>query len=125
VSKAQLVLDTLLAGGAKMRLWTVAPSYAGTGGTEVTDGGYSAPTVTFNAAVAGSGGQIAKATSSSSAPFTNMPVASTSVAAFSLHDPSDNSLIVVVSSWTSPTAWAIGDSPNIAAGNLVVPIVPA
>lgn len=125
VTKARSVLDMLLAGGAKVRLWTVAPAYDGTGGTEVSGGGYSAPTIPFNAAVAGTGGQIAKSTSSAQTLFSNMPVASSAVVALTLHDPSDNSLIALNNAWTSPVSWAVGESPMIPAGSLVVPFVPA
>lgn len=125
ITQGETALDMLLSGGAKMRLWTVAPAYDGTGGTEVTGGGYAAPTVTFSPSVAGTGGQIAKAVSSSAALFANMPVASSGVPAWSLHDPSTDDLIVLVSSVTWPTSWAIADSPNIPAGSIVVPFVPA
>ena len=123
VTKARAVLDMLLSGGAKMRMWTVAPGFDGTGGTETVPGG-GVPTVSWSPAVAGSGGQIAKAASSTSTVLANMAVASTAIAAVSYHDPADDSLIALDNSPTLPLSWAVGESPMFPAGSLVIPFVP-
>ena len=113
VQRAKDALDMWLGGGGKVRLWTVAPAFDGTGGTEsVPTGG--APTATFAPAVAGTGGQIAKA-QSGTVTFAGVPVASSSIVALSVHDPSDNSLISLDNAWSAPGAgWSAGDSPQLA-----------
>lgn len=114
VSKGQLALDLLLAGGALVRLWTVAPAFDGTGGAESVPAG-GAPSVTFQPSVAGSGGQIATATTTGPVTFMGVPDASGSIVALSVHDPSDNSMICIDQAWVAPGAgWAAGQSPQLA-----------
>lgn len=125
VTTARQMLDMILGSDVDVRLWTVAPAFDGTGGTEVTGGGYAPAVLTANAAVAGTGGQIAKSTSQNGVLFTNMPVASTSVVAISVHVHSTGAMVALNNAWTSPVAWAVGASPLIPAGSLVVPFVPA
>ena len=48
----------VLGSDVDVRLWTVTPAFDGTGGTEVSGGGYAAAVVTFNATAAGTGGLI-------------------------------------------------------------------
>jgi len=118
---AKDALDMWLAGGATIRLWTVAPDFDGTGGTEAVPAG-GAPTSSFQPAVSGTGAQIAKATSSGAVTFPGVPVASTDVVALSFHDPSDGHLIVVDRAWTAPGAgWSAGASPQLA--SVSVPFV--
>ena len=113
VSKACDALDMWLGGGGVVRLWTVAPAFDGTGGTESVPSG-GAPTASFAPAVAGTGGQIAKA-QSGTVTFAGVPVASSSIVALSVHDPSDNSLISLDNAWSAPGAgWSAGDSPQLA-----------
>lgn len=122
VSKACDALDMWLAGGGTVRLWTVAPDYDGTGGTESVPAG-GAPTASFQPAVAGTGGQIAKATSTGAVTFSNVPDASADIVALSVHDPSDDSLIAIDRAWTAPgVGWSVGDSPQLAF--VSVPFVP-
>ncbi|NUO35510.1 MAG: hypothetical protein HOQ27_10680 [Dermatophilaceae bacterium] len=122
VTKAREALDMWLASGGVIRLWTVAPGFDGAGGTETVPSG-GAPTVTFQPAVAGTGGQIAKAVSTGAVTFAGMAVASSAVVALSVHDPADNSIIALDSSWIAPGAgWAAGDSPQLA--SVTVPFVP-
>ena len=121
-SKACDALDMWLGGGAVVRLWTVAPDFDGTGGTESVPAG-GAPTAAFQPAVAGTGGQIAKATSTGAVTFAGVPDDSSDIVAISFHDPSDDDLIVVDDSWTAPGAgWSSGDSPQLA--YVSVPFVP-
>ena len=117
-------LDMELGSDRDVRLWTVAPDFDGTGGTEVTGGGYAPAVLTSNPAVAGTGGQIAKATSSAGLLFTNMPVASGSVVAISVHVHSTGEMRWVDDSWSSPVAWAIGESPLIPAAAFALAFVP-
>lgn len=124
VATAREILDMILAGGVEVRLWTDAPAFDGTSGTEVTGGGYDPPTVTFNPAVAGTGGQIAKGTNLSSFVMVDLPVASTDVVAISVHDPSTGDLKWLNDSWTSPVAWSAGQSPMFGAGVFGVAFVP-
>ena len=113
VSKACDALDMWLGGGGVVRLWTVAPAFDGTGGTESVPSG-GAPMASFAPAVAGTGGQIAKA-QSGTVTFAGVPVASSSIVALSVHDPSDNSLISLDNAWSAPGAgWSAGDSPQLA-----------
>ena len=121
VQRAKDALDMWLAGGGTIRLWKVAPAFDGTGGTESVPAG-GAPTVLFQAAVAGTGGQIAKA-QSGPVTFSGVPDASSAIVALSVHDPSDNSVIALDAAWTAPGAgWASGDSPQLA--YVSVPFVP-
>ena len=121
VSKACDALDMWLGGGAVVRLWTVAPDFDGTGGTESVPAG-GAPTAAFQPAVAGTGGQIAKATSTGAVTFAGVPDDSSDIVAISFHDPSDDALIVLDDSWTPPGAgWSAGDSPMFPVS---VPFVP-
>jgi hypothetical protein len=111
-----------LAGGGVIRMWTVAPNFDGTGGTESVPAG-GAPTATFQPAVAGTGGQIAKATSTGVVTFTGAADDSADIVALSVHDPADDSLIAIDRAWTAPGAgWASGDSPQLA--YVSVPFVP-
>lgn len=122
VSKAIDALDMWLAGGGVIRMWTVAPDFDGTGGTESVPAG-GAPTATFQPAVAGAGGQIAKATSTGAVTFTGAADDSADIVALSVHDPSDDSLIAIDRAWTAPGAgWVSGDSPQLA--YVSVPFVP-
>jgi hypothetical protein len=116
------ILDQELATDRDVRLWTVAPAFDGTGGTEVTGGGYAPAVPGFNAAVAGTGGQIAKASGSAGCLFTNMPVASTAVVAISIHVHSTGEMRALNDSWTSPTAWSIGQSPLINVAAAFIPV---
>jgi len=114
-------LDMWLSGGATIRLWTVAPAFDGTGGTEAVPAG-GAPTASFQPAVEGTGGQIAKATTAVPPVFPGVPVASSAVEAISFHDPSDDHLIVLDAAFTAPGAgWSAGDSPTFPVS---VPFVP-
>lgn len=124
VATGQSMLDMVLGSDVDVRLWTVAPAFDGTGGTEVSGGGYAAAVVTFNASAAGSGGQIVKATNQGQLLFTNMPVASSDVVAISVHTHSTGALVWLNNSWISPVAWAVGDSPMIPAGAFAVALVP-
>jgi len=122
VQRAIDALDMWLAGGGTVRLWTVAPAFDGTGGTESVPAG-GAPVATFQPAVAGTGGQIAKAQSTGAVTFSGVTAASSAIVALSIHDPSDNSLIAIDRAWTAPGAgWASGDSPQLA--YVSVPFVP-
>lgn len=122
VQRAKDALDMWLGGGATIRLWLVAPDFNGAGGTESVPGG-GAPTSTFQPAVDGTGGQIAKATSTGAVTFPVVPDDSSDIVAISFHDPSDDSLIVVDDAWTAPGAgWSAGDSPQLA--SVTVPFVP-
>jgi hypothetical protein len=111
-----------LGGGGVIRLWTVAPDFDGTGGTESVPSG-GAPTATFAAAVAGTGGQIAKAVTTGPVTFVGVPAASSAIVALSVHDPSDNSIIAINRTWTAPGAgWTAGQSPSLAF--VSVPFIP-
>ena len=122
VSKAIDALDMWLAGGGVVRLWTVAPDYDGTGGTESVPAG-GAPTAAFQPAEAGTGGQIAKAVSTAAVTFANVPAASSDIVALSIHDPVDDSIIAIDRAWTAPGAgWSAGASPQLA--SVTVPFVP-
>jgi hypothetical protein len=113
-----------LAGGGVVRLWTVAPDFNGAGGTESVPAG-GAPTATFQPAVAETGGQIAKATSTDAVTFAGVPVGDEDIVALSVHDPADDSLIVLFDSLPSGWAgagWSAGDSPQLA--SVAVPFVP-
>lgn len=122
VQRAKDALDMWLGGGGVVRMWTVAPGYDGTGGTESVPSG-GAPTATFQPAVTGTGGQIAKATSTGAVTFTGAAHASSSIVALSIHDPSDNSIIAIDRAWTAPGAgWSAGQSPQLAF--VAVPFVP-
>lgn len=107
-----------------VRLWTVAPSFAGTGGTEVAGGSYAPAVLSVAAAVNGGTGQIAKVLSDASFLFTSMPVASSSVVAFSVHDHITGDMVWLNDSWSPPDAWAIGASPQVAAGAFVLDFIP-
>ena len=122
VSKAIEALDMWLAGGGTIRLWTVAPDFDGTGGTEsVPTGG--APTETFQPAVAGTSGQIAKAETTGAVVFVEVPDASDDIVALSVHDPSDNSIIAINRAWVAPApGWSAGESPVL--DFVSVPFVP-
>ena len=124
VNSGKLALDTILASDVDMRLWTVAPNFAGTGGTQVTGGGYAPAVVSFAASVAGSGGQIAKAVQSTSFVLSNMPVASGSIVAMTLHEHSSGDIKWLDNAWTSPVSWTIGQSPLFNVGALTVAWVP-
>src|SRR5689334_12340916 len=103
-----------LSGGGVVRLWTVAPGFDGTGGTESVPAG-GAPTASFQPAVAGTGGQIAKATSTGAVTFASVPDASADIVALSVHDPVDDSIISLDTNWTAPgSGWSAGDSPQLA-----------
>jgi len=122
VQRAKDALDMWLGGGGVVRLWKVAPGFDGTGGTESVPAG-GAPTVSFQPAVAGTGGQIAKA-QSGPVTFSGVPDASSAIVALSIHDPSDGSLIAIDRAWSAPGAgWSSGDSPQLA--YVSVPFVPA
>jgi hypothetical protein len=114
VDKACDVLDMLLGDGGVIRLWTVAPDFDGTGGTESVPGG-GAPTTTFQPAVPGTGGQIAKKTSTGAVTFAVVADDSSDIVALSVHDPSDDSLVAIDRAFTAPGAgWSAGDSPQLA-----------
>jgi hypothetical protein len=100
------------------RLWTVAPAFDGTGGTEVTGGGYAPEVFTTTAATAGGAGVIAKIQNANFY-FTNLPVASSSVVAATIHNHGTGQMIWLNDSWTSPGAWAVGGSPLIKAVDIV------
>ena len=122
VAKACDALDMWLGNGGTVRLWTVAPDFDGTGGTESVPGG-GAPTATFQPAVGGTGGQIAKATSTGAVTFAVVPDDSSDIVALSVHDPSDDSLIAIDRAFTAPGAgWSAGDSPQLA--YVSIPFVP-
>ena len=123
VAQARTALDMWLGGGGVIRLWTVAPNFDGTGGTESVPSG-GAPTATFAAAVAGTGGQIAKATNQGAFVLTELPVASTSVVAISVHEHSTGALKWKNDSWSSPVPWAVGESPMFPAEAFAVAFVP-
>ena len=124
VTAAREILDMILASDVDVRLWTVAPAFDGTGGTEVSGGGYAPAVLTENPAVAGTGGQIAKADNQLSFLFTNVPVPSSSVVAISVHTHSTGALRWLNNSWTSPVSWSAGGSPLFPAGSFAVAIVP-
>ena len=124
VTAGKLALDTWLSSDVDVRFWTVAPAFDGTGGTQVTGGGYAPAVVSFNASVTGTGGQIAKAIQSTSFVLSNMPVASGSVVAISLHEHSSGNLKWLDNAWTSPVSWTIGQSPLFNVGALTVAFVP-
>ena len=122
VQRAKDALDMWLAGGGVVRLWKVAPGFDGTGGTESVPAG-GAPTATFGPAAAGTGGQIAVASSAGAVTFSGVPDASSAIVALSVHDPVDDALIMLDNSWTPPGAgWSAGDSPQLAF--VKVPFVP-
>ena len=122
VQRAKDALDMWLGGGGVVRLWLVAPAFDGTGGTESVPSG-GAPTATFSPAVAGTGGQIAKADASASPVFPGVPDASTAIVALSVHDPSDDSIISLDTSWTAPgTGWTAGQSPTFPVSVVFVPV---
>lgn len=105
-----------LAGGGVIRLWTVAPDFDGIGGNESVPAGGS-PTAAFQPAVAGTGGVIAKATTSGPVTIPSVPHASTDIVAMSVHDPSDDSIIHLdtqVDPSTFGSGWAAGESPQLA-----------
>lgn len=121
VQRAKDALDMWLAGGGVVRLWTVAPAFDGTGGTESVPAG-GAPTASFGPAQAGTSGQIAFA-KSAAVTFSGVPVASADVVALSVHDPVDDELIMLDDAWSAPGAgWSAGDSPQLAF--VSVPFVP-
>ena len=121
VQRAKDALDMWLGGGGVVRLWLVAPAFDGTGGTESVPSG-GAPTASFAPAVAGTGGQIAKA-QSGTVTFAGVPVASSSIVALSVHDPSDDSIISLDTSWTAPgTGWTAGQSPTFPVSVVFVPV---
>jgi hypothetical protein len=117
-------LDMELGSDRDVRLWTVAPDFGGAGGTEVTGGGYAPAVLTSNPAVAGTGGQIAKATSLAGLLYTNMPVASGSVVAITVHIHSTGEMRWLDDAFVSPVAWAIGESPLIPAASFALAFVP-
>ena len=122
VARACDALNMWLAGGGVVRLWTVAPAFDGTGGTESVPSG-GAPTSSFQPAVDGTGPQIAKADSSGPVTFPGVPNDSSDIVAISFHDPSDDTLIVVDETFTAPGAgWSAGDSPQLA--SVTVSFVP-
>lgn len=99
------------------RMWTVAPDETGTGGAEVTGGGYDEQTVTLGTPVNGTGGLTAQVLNDATFTFTDMPVANTSIAAYSLHDDVGD-LVVINDAPTLPT-WAIGANPQVSVGALL------
>lgn len=107
-----------------VRMWTAAPTFAGTGGTQVSGGGYSPQVVTVGGPQDGGTGQLAKIASDAAVTFSNMPVASTAVVAISFHDHSTGDLVWLNDSWTPPDTWAVGESPQFPVAALVVDIVP-
>ena len=114
VDKACDALDMWLGGGGTVRLWTVAPDFDGTGGTESVPSG-GAPTASFQPAAAGTGGQIAQAQSTGAVTFAGVPDDSADIVALSVHDPADDSLISLDNAWSAPGAgWSAGDSPQLA-----------
>lgn len=100
------------------RMWTVAPDETGTGGTEVTGGGYAPPTIALGTPVNGTAGLVAKVLNSAVANFYDMPVASSDVVACSLHDEVGD-LVVLNDAWTPP-AWAVGANPQVDVGALLL-----
>ena len=132
VSVAKSILDCYfggiapsdIPGSVEVRLWTVAPDFDGTGGTEATSSA-AWPTLAMSTAVDGGVGQIAKALSSGTLLFAEMTEASGDVVAFSTHDVSTGDLIWLNNSWTSPMSWAAGESPLVPAGEFVADMIPA
>lgn len=101
-----------------VRMWTVAPDETGTGGTEVTGGGYDEQVVTLGTAANGTAGLTAKILNETAVTFTDMPVASTSVVACSLHDDVGD-LYALNDAWT-PSSWAVGANPQVPIGSLLL-----
>lgn len=99
------------------RIWSVSPDETGTGGTEFTGGGYTPTVVTFDTPVNGTSGLVAKMLSDATVTFVDMPLASTSATAISLHDENDD-LVWVNDSWSAPT-WAIASNPQIDVGEFL------
>ena len=132
VSVAKSILDCYFGGVApsdvpsslEERLWTVAPDFDGTGGTEATSGS-DWPVLTVSASVDGGVGQIAKALSSVDLLFASMGDASDVVVAFSTHDVSTGDLVWLNNSWSSPVSWSAGESPLVPAGEFVADMIPA
>lgn len=132
VDVAKSILDCYFGGVApsdvpasiEVRLWTVAPDFDGTGGTEATSGS-SWPTLSVDAATAGGVGQIAKALSDVDMLFATMTEASTAVVAFTTHHVSSGDLIWLNNSWTSPVSWSAGESPLVPAGEFFADMIPA
>ena len=100
------------------RMWTVAPDETGTGGTEVVGGGYAPAVIVLGTPVNGTAGLTAKVNNSAVANFYDMPVASSGVAACSLHDDAGD-LVVLNDAWT-PATWAIGDNPQLDVGAVLL-----
>lgn len=115
---------TTLPPSVDVRLWTVAPDFDGTGGTEVTGGAYTPAVLAAGSATVGGVGQIAKILSSGPITFYDMPSDSTDVVAFTTHDHIDGRMLWLNDSWTSPTSWAVGESPQVPAAAFFAEFVP-
>lgn len=102
------------------RMWTVAPDETGTGGTEVVGGAYTEKTVVLGTPANGTGVLTAQALNSASMTFSDMPVASTAIAAYTLHDDVGDLVLCNDSPDFSATPWAIGGSPQVAVGALLL-----
>jgi hypothetical protein len=97
-----------------VRLWTVAPTPAGTGGTECT-GNSVRPLLYAAAAQAGTAGRVAQIKTAQSLLFQEIDQPSTAVVAASVHD-ADTGEILWLGPWSPPKPWAAGGSPLIDAG---------
>lgn len=124
VSAAIDYLNMELGSDRDVRFWTSPPARDGSGGAEVSGGGYAPAVLQGNAAVAGTGGQIAKATNMAGFYFADMPVASTDVVAVSVHVHSTGEMRWLNDSWTPPMTWSVGQSPLFPADTFAIAFVP-
>lgn len=125
---ALAVLDAIFNAGSYVgpavvhaRMWTVAPTPAGTGGTECT-GTMVRPTVSTGTAVPGTAGRVAQVVSDQPLTFEGVAQPSSAVVAMSFHDSADGSLLWV-GPFTPPATkaaggWDAGDSPSIPASQI-------
>lgn len=98
--------------------WEVAPDETGTGGTELTGGGYTPATVSLGDPANGTGTVVAQALNDAVLNFPDFPVDSVDVAAYSLHDEVGD-LVVLNDSPTLP-AFSAGANVQVAVGELLV-----
>lgn len=131
VQTAKDILNAVIGGlyfetpaSVDVRLWTVAPTFDGSGGTEVVGAGYTPAVLSVGTAVNGGVGEIARILSDAPLLFTDMPVPSTSIAAASIHNHDTGALIWLNDQWSPPDAWNVGDSPLIPAGAFFTSLVP-
>jgi len=124
VSAAIDYLNMELGSDRDIRFWTVPPNRDGTGGVEVSGGGYAPAVLSSNPATPGAGAQIAKATNAVGFYFTDMPAASDDVVAVSVHVHSTGEMRWLNDSWVAPMTWDVGQSPLFPPDTFALAFVP-